>query len=114
MHPGKPGDPRIDEGDPQAMRYKRILTRIVVYGTYAASLLLYALFKGSEYDWINTGSSMDAPVNWGENGSSNRSVLRGLVVATALGAQFWIYRMYSRREAILTSIFLGIVLIAFR
>lgn len=96
------------------MRHKRILTRIVVYGTYAACLLLYALFQGSEYDWMTTGSSMDAPVNWGENGSSNRSVLRGLVVATAVGAQLLIYGMYSKREAILTAIFLGIVLIAFR
>ncbi len=96
------------------MRYKRILTRIVVYGIYSACLLLYALFQGSEYDWMNTGSPMDAPAKWGDNGSNNRSVLRGLVVATALGAQLLIYRIYSRREAILTSIFLSIVLIAFR
>ena len=95
------------------MRYKRILTRIVVYGIYAACLLLYALFQGSEYDWMNTGSPMDAPVNWGENGSSNRSVLRGLAVATAIGMQLLIYANFTRREAILTSILLGIVLAAF-
>lgn len=89
------------------MRYKRILTRIVVYGTYAACLLLYALFQGSEYDWMNTGSSMDAPVNWGGNGSSNRSVLRGLAVATAIGMQLLIFANFTRREAILTSIVLA-------
>lgn len=96
------------------MNRKSNVARIVVYGIYAACLLLYTLFQGSEFDWMNTGSSMDAPVNWGENGSNNRSVLRGLVVATAVGAQLLIYGMYSKREAILTSIFLGMVLIAFR
>lgn len=95
------------------MRYKRILTRLAVYGIYAACLLLYALFQGSEYDWMNTGSPMDAPVNWGENGSSNRSVLRGLAVATAIGMQLLIYANFTRRKAILTSILLGIVLAAF-
>ncbi|RZI59787.1 MAG: hypothetical protein EOP14_03770 [Pseudomonas sp.] len=96
------------------MRYKGILTRVVVYGMYAACLLLYVLFQGSEYDWMSTGSPMDSPVNWEDDDSNNRSVLRGLVVTTAVGAQLLIYRIYSRREAILTSIFLGIVLIAFR
>lgn len=96
------------------MRYKRILTRIVVYGTYAAGLLLYALFQGSEYDWMSAVPPSDTPVRWGEEGANNRSVLRGLVVATAVGAQLLIYGMYSKREAILAAIFLGIVLVAFR
>lgn len=88
--------------------------RIVVYCIYAVSLLLYPLFQGSEYDWVATGSSAGGPLAWGDNGCSNRSVFRGLVVATAVGAQLLIYGMYSKREAILTAIFLGIVLIAFR
>lgn len=96
------------------MIYNRILTRIVVYCIYAISLLLYVLFQGSEYDWMDTGSLADGPVKWGDDGSSNRSMVRGVVVGTAVGAQLLIYRMYSRREAIFTSIFLGIVLIAFR
>lgn len=95
------------------MRYKRILTRIVVYGIYSACLLLYALFQGSEYDWMNTGSPLDAPSDWGGNGSSNRSVLRGLAVATAIGMQLLIYGNFTTREAILTSILLGVVLAVF-
>lgn len=96
------------------MIYNRILTRIVVYCIYAISLLLYALFQGSEYDWMDTGSLVDGRVTLGDDGSSNRSMVRGVVVATAVGSQLLIYAMYSRRESILTSIFLGIVLIAFR
>lgn len=95
------------------MRYKRILTRIVVYGIYAACLLLYALFQGYEYDWMNTGSPMDAPVNWGDNGSSNRSVIRGIAVAAAIGMQLLIYAIFTRGEAVLTSILIGIVFAAF-
>lgn len=96
------------------MKGKRILARIAVYGIYAVSLQLYALFQGAEFDWMSTDSPADTPVTWGEEGANNRSVLRGLVVATAVGAQLLIYGMYSKREAILTAIFLGIVLIAFR
>lgn len=95
------------------MRYKRILTRIVVYGTYAACLLLYALFQGSEYDWMSTGSPMDAPVNWGDDGSSNRSVIRGIAVATAIGMQLLIYANFTKGEAILTFILIGIAFAAF-
>lgn len=95
------------------MNRKNIVARIVVCGVYASCFLLYALFQGAEYDWMSTGSPMDAPVNWGENGSGNRSVLRGLAVATAIGMQLLIYASFTRREAILTSILLGIVLAVF-
>lgn len=95
------------------MRYKRILTRIVVYGMYAACLLLYALFQGSEYDWMNTGSPMDAPVNWGDNGSSNRSVIRGISVAAAIGMQLLIYANFIRGEAFFTCILIGITFATF-
>lgn len=95
------------------MRHKRILARIVAYGIYAASLLLYALFQGSEYDWMDTGSPMDAPVNWGDNGSSNRSMIRGIAVAAAIGVQLLIYAHFTRREALLTSILIGIVIAVF-
>ncbi len=99
------------------MMYKRILTRIVVYGMYAACLMLYAmlyaLFQGSEYDWMSTGSPMDAPVNWGDNGSSNRSVIRGIAVAAAIGMQLLIYANFTRGEPILTIILIGIVFAAF-
>ena len=47
------------------MTYKRILTRIVVYGVYGACLLLYGLFQGHEFDWMNIASPADAPVDWG-------------------------------------------------
>lgn len=95
------------------MKYKRILTRLVVYGMYAACLLLYALFQGSEYDWMNTGSPMETPVNWADNGSSNRSVIRGIAVAIAIGMQLLIYANFTRGEAILTLILIGIALVAF-
>ena len=54
------------------MIYNRILTRIVVYCIYAISLLLYALFQGSEYDWMDTGSLADGRVTLGDDGSSKR------------------------------------------
>lgn len=95
------------------MRYKRILTRIVVYGTCAACLLLYALFQGSEYDCMSTGSPMDAPVNWGDNGSSNRSVMRGIAVVSAIGIQLLIYANFTKGEAILTFILIGIAFAVF-
>lgn len=95
------------------MRYKRILTRIVVYGIYGACVLSYGLFQGYELDWMDTASPADAPVDWGDNGSSNRSVIRGIAVAMALGVQLLIYSKFSRLEATLTSILLGTVLIVF-
>ena len=95
------------------MRYRSILTRIVVYGVYGACLLLYGLFQGYELDWMDTASSADAPVDWGDNGSSNRSVIRGITVALALGVQLLIYSRFSRLETTVTSILLGTVLIVF-
>lgn len=98
------------------MSNRRVFIRSTVYVVYLGCLVLYALFYGSKYEWMDDGSlsltTAGSSEPWAYDSSSNRSVFRGVVATTAVGLQLLIYKRCSRLEAILTSILLIIVLFA--
>lgn len=66
--------------------YMNKLLRIVLHTVYAFGLLLIILFSGSKYDWM---TEMDPSIQAGaiEDGSGNRAVFSGLLLAFIIAAQ---------------------------
>ncbi|WP_044419735.1 hypothetical protein [Pseudomonas syringae group genomosp. 3] len=90
------------------MKVAKILFRLALYSAYFWCLLLFTLFQGSEYDWMEP---QYRPAISAEN-SGNREVFRGLLVAVIL--QVVIAFSFSRKEAISTVILFGLIIVFFR
>lgn len=99
------------------MTTKKVWSRLALYLLYFSCLLMYAIFHGSKYDWMDQGSigslSQDPSMNMIEDHSGNRSVFRGVVFVVVVGVQLAIMRQLSKIEAALTGVLLCVVLIAF-
>ncbi|WP_172685790.1 MULTISPECIES: hypothetical protein [Pseudomonas syringae group genomosp. 2] len=99
------------------MRLKRLLLRFFLYAIYFTSLLMYVLFQGSEYDWMEPSSLEPLPDNVPftpiQSDSDNRAGLRGLLVTVVVIVQFFIGLALSRKEAIATVFLLGMTLLFF-
>ncbi|RMM77068.1 hypothetical protein ALQ71_101360 [Pseudomonas coronafaciens pv. striafaciens] len=105
------------------MKIKSVLLRIFLYGIYFFCLLMYVLFQGSEYDWMDPSmlasppgltsspDNLSLPIH---DESNDRAVLRGLVVTIAIVVQMAICFSLSRKEAIITVILFGATLLLFR
>lgn len=96
---------------------KKVWTRLALYLIYFACLLIYTMFHGSKYDWMDQGAmeslSQEPSMNLIEDPSGNRSVFRGVVFVVVLGVQLAIMRQLSKIEASFTGVLLCIVMIAF-
>ncbi|KPZ14222.1 hypothetical protein ALO40_100911 [Pseudomonas syringae pv. viburni] len=92
----------------KSMKVAKILFRLALYSAYFWCLLLFTLFQGSEYDWMEP---QYRPAISAEN-SGNREVFRGLLVAVIL--QVVIAFSFSRKEAISTVILFGLIIVFFR
>ncbi|WP_329610210.1 hypothetical protein [Pseudomonas tremae] len=107
------------------MKMKSVLLRIFLYSIYFFCLLMYVLFQGSEYDWMDPSmlasppgltpspDNLSLPI---QDESNDRAVFRGLVVtiAIAIVVQMAICFSLSRKESIITVILLGVTLLLFR
>jgi len=105
------------------MKIKSVLLRVFLYGIYFLCLLMYVLFQGSEYDWMEPSmlasppglapspDNLSLPI---QDESNNRAVFRGLVVTIAVVVQMAICFSLSRKEAIITVILLGVTLLLFK
>ncbi|KPY71042.1 hypothetical protein ALO45_101446 [Pseudomonas syringae pv. syringae] len=105
------------------MKIKSVLLRVFLYGIYCFCLLMYVLFQGSEYDWMDPSmlasppglapspDNLSLPI---QDESNNRAVFRGLVVTIAVVVQMAICFSLSRKEAIITVILLGVTLLLFK
>ncbi|RMR12221.1 hypothetical protein ALP92_101396 [Pseudomonas syringae pv. primulae] len=94
----------------KSMKVAKILFRLALYSAYFWCLLLFALFQGSEYDWMEP---QYRPAISAEN-SGNREVFRGLLVFVAVILQVVIAFSFSRKEAISTVILFGLIIVFFR
>ncbi|PYD03523.1 hypothetical protein [Pseudomonas syringae] len=92
------------------MKVAKILFRLALYSAYFWCLLLFTLFQGSEYDWMEP---QYRPAISAEN-SGNREVFRGLLVFIAVILQVVIAFSFSRKEAISTVILFGLIIVFFR
>ncbi|WP_122279091.1 hypothetical protein [Pseudomonas syringae group genomosp. 3] len=92
------------------MKVAKILFRLALYSAYFWCLLLFTLFQGSEYDWMEP---QYRPVISAEN-SGNREGFRGLLVFVAVILQVVIAFSFSRKEAISTVILFGLIIVFFR
>ncbi|RMT71808.1 hypothetical protein ALP44_101933 [Pseudomonas syringae pv. theae] len=109
--------------DVMSMKIKSVLLRIFLYGIYFFCLLMYVLFQGSEYDWMDPSmlasppglepspDNLSLPIH---DESNDRAVFRGLVVTIAVVVQIAICFSLSRKEAIITVILFGVTLLLFR
>ncbi|RMM09505.1 hypothetical protein ALQ85_100848 [Pseudomonas syringae] len=94
----------------KSMKVAKILFRLALYSAYFWCLLLFTLFQGSEYDWMEP---QYRPAISAEN-SGNREVFRGLLVFIAVILQVVIAFSFSRKEAISTVILFGLIIVFFR
>ncbi|EGH99618.1 hypothetical protein PLA106_26287 [Pseudomonas amygdali pv. lachrymans str. M302278] len=92
------------------MKVAKILFRLALFSAYFWCLLLFTLFQGSEYDWMEP---QYRPAISAEN-SGNREVFRGLLVFIAVILQVVIAFSFSRKEAISTVILFGLIIVFFR
>ncbi|WP_057428006.1 hypothetical protein [Pseudomonas syringae] len=92
------------------MKVAKILFRLALYSAYFWCLLLFTLFQGSEYDYMEP---QYRPAISAEN-SGNREVFRGLLVLVAVILQVVIAFSFSRKEAISTVILFGLIIVFFR
>lgn len=105
------------------MKAKSILLRVFLYGIYFFCLLMYVLFQGSEYDWMDPSmlapspnlapspDNLSFPI---QDESNDRAVFRGVVATIAVVVQLAILFLLSRKEAIITVVLLGATLLLFR
>jgi hypothetical protein len=88
-----------------------------VYTVYLTCLLAYAFFQGSQYDWFEPDSLAPLPdyssAETLEPGDGNRSVFRGMAVAMAVFFQVVIGVLFSRKEAVLTIMLFGVILVVY-
>ncbi len=98
------------------MKAKGILVRVVLYTLYFGGLALYMMLHGSKYDWMDTGALMPLPqdptMTLIEDGSGDRSVVRGVAVIVLVGVQVLIFLKLSRLESVLMAVLLAVVLVA--
>lgn len=99
------------------MKVKWLLLRVFLYSIYFACLIMYMLFQGSGYDWMESGSIALLPNNVPftpiQSDSNNRAVFRGLVVAIVVAVQLVIGLALSRKEGVTTVVLLGMTLLFF-
>lgn len=105
------------------MKIKSVFLRIFLYSVFFFCLLMYVLFQGAEYDWMDPSmlasppglapspDNLSLPIH---DESNDRAVFRGLVVTIAIVVQLAIFFFFSRKEAIVTVILLGATLVLFR
>jgi hypothetical protein len=80
------------------MAIRGVLIRVLLYAACAALLLVYMMFQGSQYDWMEP-TSLAKNI---EDNSKNRDVIRVTTVFIALIMQFMIAICLSRKEAIVS------------
>ncbi|RMR11795.1 hypothetical protein ALP92_101847 [Pseudomonas syringae pv. primulae] len=99
------------------IKVRKCLTRFLVYTVYLTCLLAYAFFQGSQYDWFEPDSLALLPdyssAETLEPGDSNRSVFRGMAVVMAVIFQVVIGVLFSRKEAVLTIMLFGVILVVY-
>lgn len=88
------------------MTAKGVVIRVLLYVVLFFCLLTYMLLQGSQYDWMEPG----AIVPHIEDSSNNRGVVRGVAVAIAIFIQCVIYMICSRKESVITSVLLAVVI----
>lgn len=96
------------------MSINRNVLRVILYFLFFVLLFMFALFHGSKYDWMD---SLDPAQSHAgglvEDGSNNRSVFRGVILALVIGVQLVIVSKCSKLEAALTTALLALTVIAF-
>ncbi|MBD8200709.1 hypothetical protein IFU09_05360 [Pseudomonas viridiflava] len=99
------------------MTAKGILVRVVLYTLYFGCLALYMMLQGSKYDWMDPGALMPLPqdptMTLIEDGSGDRSVVRGVAVIVVVGVQLLIVMKLSRPESVSMAVLLAVILVAF-
>lgn len=84
---------------------KSVLIRVVLYTVYVSCLLLYMMFHGSQYDWMEPGSI----VSHIEDRSNARGDIRTMIVILALFVQFLFFINCTRKESVGTAVLLALI-----
>lgn len=87
------------------MTAKGVAIRVLLYAVYICCLLMYMMFHGSQYDWMEPSSIVPHI----EDRSNTRGDIRTMTVLVALFVQFLIFISCTRKESVGTAIILALI-----
>ncbi|WP_010205684.1 hypothetical protein [Pseudomonas syringae group genomosp. 3] len=87
------------------MTTKGVVVRVLLYTVYVFCLLMYMMFYGSQYDWMEPSSIVPHI----EDRSNTRGDIRTMTVIIAIFVQFLIFISCTRKESVVTAALLALV-----
>ena len=87
------------------MTAKGVFIRVLLYAVYVSCLLMYMMFHGSQYDWMEPSSIVPHI----EDRSNTRGDIRIMTVIIAFFVQFLIFISCTRKESVVTAAILALI-----